>query len=88
MATPKNYTPIALSVTNTFGAAFIPANPNRRALVIWNTTAGDLQFSIADTEVGLITIAAGNHVAWLDGAPQNKINLKAPGAVSAVAWEA
>lgn len=89
MPVMKNYKSATLAVTTAFaGGASIPRNDNRKGLTIWNTSAVDVQFSLQSTEIDLITIPAGQHLAWLEGIPQNQIYFKAGSAVNIVYWEA
>lgn len=74
------------STAHTLGSAavILPQNPDRVALILFNTSGADCTFRIGST--GNITIKNGDHVAFLDRPPINAIT--ATGTGTLVSWEA
>lgn len=87
----NNYKESPLAVGTAFdlttpSGTILPLNKDRKGLIIFNTSAIDVQFGITNT--GLITIKAGDHVAWVEACPMNAIGFKAASVVNIVVWEA
>lgn len=80
----KNYIDYSVTLTSTL-SAIRPANLDRTALVIFNTGANDGQFTVGRA---LITVRAGDHVAFLDRPPINAIDGRSAIGTTFTVWEA
>lgn len=84
MKNNNNY--FSRSHTLTSSASQILAlNQNRVSLIIFNTGANPAVFNIG---TGDITLAAGDHVAFLDRPPINAITASSVSGTTLVSWEA